>query len=324
MNIFVTGAAGYIGSIVTEELLRDGYKVIAFDNLVQGHSQALSPKALFIRGDLANKRDLENVFRSQSVDAVVHLAADSIVEISVLNPRRYFQSNVVDGLNLLSCMLEYGITRIIFSSTAAVYGEPEIVPIAEGHPERPINAYGESKLMFERILSRFREAYGISFVSLRYFNAAGASQLYGEDHRPETHLIPKILKVALGLEEQIPIYGEDYDTEDGTCIRDYIHVLDIARAHVLSLKAIDQLGGRVFNLGNGRGWSVKQVINAASEVTGANIPILVKPRRTGDSARLVASYQQIRHELGWQPKFTELKEIINSAWKWQQQYPRGY
>ena len=324
MNILVTGAAGYIGSVVTEELIGEGHRVVAFDNLSQGHRQALSPGAILIRGDLARKEDLDSVFHAQTVEAVVHLAADSLVEASVRDPAKYFQSNVVNGLNLLSAMLEHGVTRIVFSSTAAVYGEPESFPIDEGHPEHPVNTYGESKLMFEKILGRFREAYGMSFISLRYFNAAGASRRCGEDHRPETHLIPRILKVALGEERHIPVYGTDYDTPDGTCIRDYVHVVDIARAHTLALKALDRIGGAVFNLGSSHGYSVMEVVEAAREITGAAIPIWQQPRRAGDPARLVASYARIQSELGWQPDGSDLKSIIGSAWDWQKGRPHGY
>ncbi len=324
MNILVTGAAGYIGSVVAEELVRDGHKVIGLDNLTQGHREAVPPEAVFIRGDLADKTALNSLFHSHSIEAVVHLAGDSLVEASTLDPRRYFESNVVNGLKLLDAMLEHGVTKIIFSSTAAVYGEPQSLPIEEAHPEKPISAYGESKLMFERILNRFREAYGISFVSLRYFSAAGASQRCGEDHHPETHLIPRILQVALGHEPQIPVYGTDYDTEDGTCVRDYIHVLDIAQAHILSLKAVGSLGRRVFNLGGGQGYSVKEVIEAARKITGGPIPAALRPRRGGDPARLVARCRQIQSELGWQPHFADLEAIIGSAWDWQQRHPHGY
>ncbi len=279
---------------------------------------------MFIRGDLAIRQDLDGLFGAHRIDAVVHLAADSLVEASVRDPAKYFRSNVVNGLSLLSAMLEHGVNRIVFSSTAAVYGEPASFPVDEGHPERPVNPYGDSKLMFERILARFREAYGMSYVSLRYFNAAGASRRCGEDHRPETHLIPKILKVALGEEGQIPVYGTDYDTPDGTCIRDYVHVLDIARAHTLALKALDGLGGRVFNLGSGSGCSVMEVIGVAREITGADIPVQLKPRRAGDPARLVASYGRAYSELGWQPEASDLRSIIGSAWEWQRSHPHGY
>lgn len=324
MNILVTGAAGYIGSVVAEELVGEGHRVIALDNLQQGHRQALAPEAAFVGGDLASREDLDGVFRAHRIEAVVHLAADSLVEASVRDPARYFRSNVANGLNLLSAMLEHGVGRIVFSSTAAVYGEPESVPIGESHPERPVNPYGESKLMFERILARFREAYGMSYISLRYFNAAGASRRCGEDHRPETHLIPRIFRVALGEDESIPVFGTDYDTPDGTCVRDYIHVLDIARAHTLALKAMDGIGGRIFNLGSSRGYSVTEVIQAAREITGADITVQKMARRPGDPARLVASYARIQSELGWEPAGSDLGSIIGSAWEWQKRHPRGY
>jgi len=322
--ILVTGAAGYIGSVLCEELLENGYRVIALDNLEQGHTQAVPPGATFIKGDLAQNEALDRLFRTFPTEAVMHLAAHSLVSESVAQPARYFKNNVVNGINLLDAMLAHGVKKMVFSSSAAVYGEPVSLPVREQDPACPTNPYGESKLMFEKALQWYNRAYGLKSVSLRYFNAAGASPRFGEDHHPETHLIPSLMKVALKQEEHLNVYGSDYDTRDGSCIRDYIHVVDIARAHILALRALEGVRARIYNLGNGEGYSVLQVVKAAREITGAEVPVLLQPRRPGDPARLVASSELVRSELGWQPRYPDLKDIIASAWKWHRKHPYGY
>lgn len=325
MNILVTGAAGYIGSVVTEELIREGNLVIALDNLKQGHREAVATEAVFIQGDLDSWQELEGVFRYHQIDAVMHLAAESLVEHSMTDPRRYFQSNVIYGMNLLSAMLKYDVYKLIFSSTAAIYGEPKKIPIEENAPTMPMNPYGESKLMFERILSWYGHAYGLRFISLRYFNAAGASERFGEDHNPETHLIPNVLNAALGQQKYMPVFGTDYDTKDGSCIRDYIHVLDVAKAHILALKHLEKNEcNKAYNLGNGKGYSVIEVIETARKVINAQIPVVIHPRRGGDPPILVASSDLAKLELGWQPEYSELESIIESAWRWQKTHPHGY
>ena len=324
MKVLVTGAAGYVGSIVTEELVEAGHRVIALDNLSQGHRQAVHLGATFVHGDLADTALLDTLFRGFSLDAVMHMAAEARIDDSVRDPRRYFQANVVCGLNLLDAILAHDIRKIVFSSTAAVYGEPERVPIVEDDPKAPVNSYGESKQMFERILDWYHRAYGFQVASLRYFNACGASARFGEHHEPETHLIPLVLQVALGQREAIHVFGVDYDTPDGSCIRDYVHVVDLAQAHLLALENLERLGCQVYNLGNGDGYSVLQVIEAAREVTGHAIPAVPAHRRPGDPARLVASSDRIRAELGWQPHQPDLHSIIESAWKWHKAHPHGY
>lgn len=324
MKILVTGAAGYIGSIVTEVLLQEGYEVIALDNLQAGHRMAVHPEALFVKIDLADKEALGQLFANQSIDAVVHMAAEALIAESVTNPRRFFKANVYYGMNLLDAMLDHGVKKIIFSSTAAVFGEPETVPIDEDAPKRPINSYGESKLMFERIMEWYHKAYGLKFVALRYFNAAGASENFGEHHDPETHIIPLVLQVALKQRENFQVYGTDYPTSDGTCIRDYIHVVDLAQAHVLALKNLDRLGARVFNLGNGNGYSVLQIIEAARRITRREIQAVLSSRRHGDPVRLIASSSAIRKELLWKPRYPDLETIIETAWNWHLAHPQGY
>ena len=263
MSILVTGGAGYIGSIVTEEFLQEGYDVIALDDLRQGHREAVLPRADFVFADICDTEALDDVFNRFRIDAVMHMAADSAVEYSMTDPRRYFRTNVVGGINLLDIMLDHGVYKFIFSSTASIYGEPQSIPIDEDHPKTPVNAYGESKLMFERILQWYERAYGLRHISLRYFNAAGASELLGEDHYPETHLVPNVLKAALDRDEPVAIFGTDYPTRDGSCIRDYVHVRDIARAHIMALERLDELRGRAYNLGNGDGYSVLEVVETA-------------------------------------------------------------
>lgn len=324
MAILVTGGAGYVGSIIAEKLLQQGYKVVILDNLQQGHREAVPPEAEFVLADICDGEALERVFHRFDIDAVMHLAAETVVEYSMTDPKRFFHHNILGGINVLDLMSPHDVHRFVFSSSAAVYGEPQAIPTEESHPKVPVNAYGESKLMFERILEWYGRAYGLKFISLRYFNAAGASLRLGEDHRPETHLIPNVLKVALGQASEVPILGTDYPTQDGSCVRDYVHVLDIATAHILALEKLDNLGGKVYNLGSGQGYSVNEVVEAARRVTGAEIPKKACPRRQGDPAVLVASSELAKSELGWEPKYPELESIIESAWKWMRAHPNGY
>lgn len=321
MKIFVVGGAGYIGSICAEQLLDEKHVVTIFDNLSEGHRAALDPRAKFIEGDLADRPSIESAFASARPDAVMHFAASALVGESMQNPSKYFRNNIANGINLLDAMVASGVDQLVFSSTCAIFGPPDGVPIDESQPARPINPYGESKLAFEKILRWYGEIHGLKFVSLRYFNAAGASQKFGEHHRVETHLIPNVLKVALGEKPHVEIFGTDYDTPDGTCIRDYIHIVDLARAHML---ALDAGKSEFYNLGTGGGSSVREVIDAAKKVTGRKIDIVEKPRRPGDPPRLIAASKKIKRELGWQPQFQSLDAIIESAWKWHQQFPRGY
>jgi UDP-glucose 4-epimerase len=319
MRILVTGGAGYIGSVITEELVADGHEVVVFDNLAKGHRDAVVEGATFLQGDVLDGEALRRIFRERRTEAVVHLAADSLVGQSVTEPAGYYRTNVVGGLSLLDAMRAEGVNRLVFSSTAAVYGEPQKQPIEEDDPTSPTNPYGETKLAFERALGWQERAYGLRHISLRYFNAAGASARCGERHDPETHLIPLVLRVALGEAREVVVFGEDYATKDGTCVRDYIHVLDLARAHVLAIEALREGGApsRVYNVGcGGEGYSVKEVIDAARAITGQTIPTRPGPRRAGDPAVLIASSARIQGELGLRPAHQDLAEIIGSAWKW--------
>ncbi|WP_088833553.1 UDP-glucose 4-epimerase GalE [Paenibacillus tyrfis] len=326
MAIMVTGGAGYIGSHTVAELLAKGEEVVVVDNLQQGHREAVLGGKLYV-GDIRDADFLDTVFRENDIDAVIHFAASSLVGESMQLPGKYYHNNVYGTLCLLEKMNEYGVKKIVFSSTAATYGEPENVPILETDRTLPTNAYGETKLAMEKMMRWFDTAHGIKYVSLRYFNAAGAheSGRIGEDHSPETHLVPIILQVALGKRAYISIFGDDYATPDGTCIRDYIHVTDLADAHILAVEKL-RAGGdsSVYNLGNGKGFSVKEVIDIAREVTGHAIPAVVEARRAGDPAVLVASSERGRTELGWQPKRDSLQQIIASAWAWHQANPDGY
>ncbi|MDH4136147.1 MAG: UDP-glucose 4-epimerase GalE, partial [Anaerolineae bacterium] len=315
MNILVTGGAGYIGSIVAKELVKAGERVIVYDNLSQGHRNAVDPQATFIKGDLADVVRLEAVFQQHNIEAVMHFASSTLVAESVTNPLLYFRNNVACGLNLLETMLRHGVKRFILSSTANLFAEPERMPIDEKERIVPGSPYGESKFILERMLHWLDKSHGLRYAALRYFNAAGASPDQGEDHNPETHLIPLILKVALGQREHIEIYGTDYPTPDGTCVRDYIHVIDLAQAHILALQALEE-GSRVYNLGNGQGFSVREVIETARQVTGHSIPAIEGPRRPGDPAVLIASSTKISHQLGWRPRYPDLRAIISSAWDW--------
>jgi UDP-glucose 4-epimerase len=324
MRVLVTGGAGYIGSVLVEELLRDQHQVTVYDNLSKGHRQAVMPGAEFVPADLLDRDRLKTALRQREIQAVIHMAADSLVGESVEHPSKYYRNNVVAGLTLLDAMREAEVNRIVFSSTAAVYGEPSRQPIEETDPTGPTNPYGETKLAFERALRWYSLAYGLRYTSLRYFNAAGATSRCGEQHHPETHLIPLVLQVAAGARSHVQVYGDDYPTRDGACVRDYIHVIDLARAHILALEKPDE-GNAIYNLGcGGDGYTVKEVIDCARAVTGQDIPLQVGPRRAGDPAVLIASSDLIKQELGWSPRFQNLEEIISSAWSWLQEHPNGY
>ena len=324
MNILVTGGAGYVGSIVVEQLLERGNSVVVIDDLSGGHRDGVPSGAKLVVGDISNGKALDKVFGDEKIDAVVHMAAESLVGVSMKDPRGCLGNNVGGGMNLLNHMLKHNVSKIVFSSSAAVYGEPRRNPINEKHPKDPVNTYGESKIIFERILFWYGKAYGIKHISLRYFNAAGASEQFGEDHRPETHLVPNVLNAAVDKKSSVDIYGYDYDTPDGTCVRDYVHVVDIAQAHVLALQKTDKLSGRAYNLGSGKGNSVLEVIEVSRQVTGVDIAVTLRERRAGDPAVLVASCGMAKKELGWRPKFTKIDDIVDSAWRWKAQHPKGY
>ena len=321
MKILVVGGAGYIGSICTEQLLDKGHTVSIFDNLGEGHRSAVDQRAQFFEGDLQDRQKITSTIAGEKPDAVMHFAASALVGESMQNPSKYFRNNIGNGVNLLDAMMAADVKRLVFSSTCATFGPPERVPIDEMQPQCPINPYGESKLAFEKILRWYDEIHGLKFVSLRYFNAAGASENFGEDHRHETHLIPNVLKVALGKKSAVEIYGTDYETPDGTCIRDYIHIVDLAQAHILALESPKS---EFYNLGTGGGSSVREVIDSCRKVTGRKIDIVEKPRRPGDPPRLIAVSEKIQRELGWRPQFQRLDAIIESAWKWHQKFPDGY
>ncbi len=321
MRIFVVGGAGYIGSVCAELLLDEGHEVAIFDNLTEGHRRAVDSRANFIQGELADREQIQGALSNARPEAVMHFAANALVGESMRDPSKYFRNNICNGLNLLDAMIAARVQRIVFSSTCAIFGLPERLPIEETTPARPINPYGESKLAFEKILKWYDRIHGLNFVSLRYFNAAGATEHFGEDHRQETHLIPNVLKVALGRKPNVEIYGTDYETPDGTCVRDYIHIVDLARAHILALGAP---GSAFYNLGTGGGSSVREVIEACTKISGRKIATIEKPRRPGDPPRLIASSEQIKKELGWRPQFQSLETIIESAWKWHEKFPNGY
>jgi len=323
MKILVTGGAGYIGSVVTEQLIAAGESVVALDNLSQGHRAAVHPGASFVQGDLRDRSLIDAVLREHRPAAIMHFASHTLVGESVEQPFLYLGDNVTNGLNLLASAVEHGVQRFILSSTANLFDAPEEIPITEDERIVPGSPYGESKHLLERILHWLDRLHGLRYAALRYFNAAGASPERGEDHDPETHLIPIVLQVALGQRDRVVIYGDDYPTRDGTCVRDYIHVLDLAQAHILALHALDG-GSRVYNLGNGQGFTVREVIEVARRITGHPIPAQVGPRRPGDPPELVAGSERIRRELGWQPRHPALEEIIGSAWRWHRAHPDGY
>ena len=327
MSILVLGGAGYIGSHAVYQLIDKGENVVIIDNLETGHREAIHPKAAFYEGDIRNIDFLRSVFKKESIEAVIHFAANSLVGESMENPLKYYDNNVHGTQVLLQAMVEFGVKKIVFSSTAATYGETATVPITETTPTNPTNTYGETKLAMEKLIKWTEQAYGIQYVCLRYFNVAGARETaeIGEDHRPETHLIPIILQTALGQRKHITIFGEDYDTQDGTCIRDYIHIEDLINAHLLALSYLNE-GGKsdVFNLGSSQGFSVKEMIDTARTVTGKDIPVIVGPRRAGDSAILIASSDKAKQILGWNPSRTSITKIIDDAWKWHSSHPDGY
>lgn len=321
MKILLTGGSGYIGSVTTELLCDGGHEVVVFDNLERGHLAAVDPRARLVVGDLREPTGIREALRAVKPDAVMHFAAYALVGESMQNPLRYFVNNFGGGLHLLEAMIRADVGKIILSSTCATYGQPETMPMTETMPQRPTNPYGESKLMLETALRWEQERRGLRPVFLRYFNAAGATGKYGEDHDPETHLIPNVLKVAMGQLESVPVFGDDYDTPDGTCIRDYIHIVDLARAHILALEK-DVTGP--FNLGTGTGFSVQQVVETCRQVTGHAIPVAVSPRRPGDPACLVAGAEKAREILGWRPQHSDLRTIVQQAWDWHRAHPRGY
>lgn len=327
MSILVVGGAGYIGSHAVWQLVDRGRDVIVVDQLTTGHRGAVAPGAAFYEGDIRDKEFLRSVFQKETIDAVIHFAANSLVGESMEKPLTYFDNNVYGTQVLLEIMNEFGVKNIVFSSTAATYGEPDVVPITEDMPTNPENTYGETKLTMEKMMKWCDKAFGMKYVSLRYFNVAGARETaeIGEDHRPETHLIPIILQVALDQREHITIFGDDYDTPDGTCVRDYIHVEDLIDAHILAVDYLEDGGeSDVFNLGSSRGFSVKEMIDAAREVTGHEIPAEMGVRRAGDPSKLIASSEKAKNVLGWNPKRTEVHQIIKDAWRWHQKYPRAY
>ena len=316
--ILIVGGAGYIGSHANKELTKRGYKTLILDNLVYGHEASVKWGS-FVLGDLGDKETLRKIFIEYKIEAVMHFAAFAYVGESVTDPAKYYQNNVVNTINLLDVMLESGVKKFIFSSTCATYGDPIEIPITETHPQAPINPYGQSKLMVEKILADYSHAYDLKYVALRYFNAAGADAdaEIGEDHDPETHLIPLVLDVALGKREQINVFGSDYETKDGTAVRDYIHVTDLADAHILALEYLKKgEPSTVFNLGNGLGYSVQEVIDVAKKVTGEEIKTVYAPRREGDPAILIGGAEKAIKVLGWKPRFAKLEQIIETAWKW--------
>ncbi|NOT95701.1 MAG: UDP-glucose 4-epimerase GalE [Nitrospira sp.] len=323
MKVLVTGGAGYIGSVAVERLIAAGYTVVVFDNLSQGHQAAVHPAAIFVAGDLADTSALDRLFTTHRPEAVMHFAARSLVGESMERPFLYLGDNVTNGLNLLRATVEHGVRRFILSSTANLFDRPEKMPIDEGARIIPGSPYGESKFILERMLHWLDRTHGLRYVCLRYFNAAGASAERGEDHNPETHLIPLVLGVAQGKRPGVTVFGTDYPTPDGTCVRDYIHVSDLAAAHILALGALEQ-GSRTYNLGNGQGFSVREVLETARAITRHPIPAIFGARRPGDVATLVAGSAKIHRELGWQPQFPQLHDIIASAWAWHQRFPFGY
>lgn len=324
MHLLITGGAGFIGSVVAERALLAGHRVTVLDSLVDGFQRAVAADCRFVLGDVGDSARLDAVFTAAPVDAVVHMAAEATIATSMTDPARYFDQNVVRGLTLLEAMRRHGVPRIVFSSTAAAYGEPRQTPIDESHPLTPINAYGESKVMFERCLEWYHRAYGMRVVMLRFFNAAGATTDHGESRRYESHLIPLVFSAVLGQQRAVQVFGTDYPTPDGTCIRDYVHVADIADAHLAALASIDGLGLETFNVGGGSGYSVLEVLAAVETTVGREVPRVIRERRRGDPAVLLASPEKLRHRLNWQPTRSSLANIIESAWQWRMRFPHGY
>lgn len=323
MKVLVTGGAGYIGSVVVEQLIQRGHQAIVYDNLSTGHRGAVAPGAVFIQGDVQDAEGILRALDEQRIEAVIHMAADSLVGESVADPLKYFNHNVGGAISLLGAMLKVGVKKIVFSSTAAVYGAPNAIPITEDTPTHPTNPYGDTKLTVEKMLRWCDQAHGLRYVSLRYFNAAGASERCGEDHRPETHLIPNVLRVAAGKAPRVNVFGEDYPTPDGTCVRDYVHVIDLADAHILALNVLERRS-EIYNLGYGSGYSVAEVVEMARQVTRHRISTEGAARRAGDPPVLIASPDKIMGDLGWNPRHSELDRIIESAWRWRQTHPNGY
>lgn len=327
MRVLVTGGAGYIGSHIVKDLLKEKHQVFVLDNLSLGHRRAVLSPAVFIKADLSDKKKIDQIFKKYKPRAVIHMAAHSLVGESMEKPEKYFQNNVLNGINLLESMIENKIKFLVFSSSASVYGEPKKIPIEEKDQIKPTNIYGQTKYIFEKLLEYFDKKYGTKYVSLRYFNAAGAdlSGRIGEDHQPETHLVPNILKTALGQKKYLEIYGDDYPTKDGTCVRDYIHISDLAQAHILALKyLLKNKKSTIYNLGSEKGFSVKEILEKCILITKKIIPVRIVQRRAGDPSVLIASSTKIKKELGWQPKYSDLEKIIQSAWKFHQKHPKGY
>lgn len=327
MKILVLGGAGYIGSHTVSELIDAGEEVVIADNLETGHIEAVHPKAAFYKGDIRDRAFIDSVFEKEKIDGVIHFAANSLVGESMTNPLKYYDNNLNGTKVLLQSMVAHGVDKIVFSSTAATYGEPESIPILETDRTEPTNPYGETKLSMEKMMKWTGVAHGLRYVALRYFNACGAhvNGQIGEAHNPETHLIPLILQVPNGQREAISIFGDDYDTKDGTCVRDYIHVTDLAQAHILAMKYLmDGNESNVFNLGNGVGFTVKEVVETARKVTGNPIPAVISPRRAGDPGTLIASSKKAKEVLGWKPEHADLEEIIETAWNWHKNHPNGY
>lgn len=327
MRILVLGGAGYIGSHTVYELIDQGEEVVVVDNLETGHLEAIHDKAIFYKGDIRDRQFLDSVFEKEKIDVVIHFAANSLVGESMTNPLKYYDNNLCGTKILLEAMLKHDVKKIVFSSTAATYGEPKHIPILEDDPTYPTNTYGETKLAIEKMFKWVNHAHNLNYVSLRYFNACGAhkNSKIGEAHNIETHLIPLILQVPLGKRESVSIYGDDYDTKDGTCVRDYIHVMDLAQAHILAVKYLME-GNKsdIFNLGNGKGFTVKEVIEEAKLVTGKEIEVKITERRAGDPAQLIASSEKAQAILGWKPKYNDLEEIIKTAWNWHSIHPNGF
>lgn len=324
MNVLVTGGAGYIGSVVVQMLLQQKFSVVVVDSLIEGHRSAIPSDISFYKEDIGDREVIKKILIDNKIDAVIHMAGETLVSKSMTHPEDYFKVNVAKGIELLEAMREAGTKRIIFSSTAALFGNPEFTPITEEHPTNPINAYGRSKLMFEQMLEWYDRVHDFKYVCLRYFNAAGATVEHGEHHPVETHLIPIVLQTALGQRDHVDIYGTDYDTKDGTCVRDYIHVEDLANVHVEALRQMDDIGSQKLNLGNGEGYSVKEVIEAAREITGHPIPARETDRRPGDPGTLVATSKRTRTLIGVKFKYPDIKQIVQAAWNWHSRNPQGY
>ena len=325
MKILVTGGAGYIGSVATTELIAAGHDVVVVDNLYQGHREAVHPDAQFVHGDLADMDAVKNIFvQHTGIDAVMHFASYTLVGESMQNPAKYLRDNTVAGVNIIDAAVSAGVGRVIVSSTANLFEKPDSMPIEPDNTIVPGSPYGESKYILERTLHWYERIHGLKYACLRYFNAAGGTPNRGEDHTPELHLIPVVLQVALGQRESITLFGGDYPTRDGTCVRDYVHIVDLAQAHILALDGIARLGSRKYNLGNGDGFTNLEVVQAARRITGHAIPCTIGARRPGDPAILIASAKKIREELGWEPRYSSIDQIIGSAWEWHQSHPNGY